>query len=416
MKFLIVTIMVALMALLVACQPAPEPVGVPEPVDVSGITEDMGVSSIDTDETEEDTTEEVVEEEVEEEPAVEEEVFAPEDMDVSGDFATTVEATEGDLINLDPQAVDPDGDDVSYRFTTPFDTRGLWQTRVGDAGEYIVTVSATDGQLTTEEDLLVVVYSANKPPIVDGDDVLYVKEGQTLTLDFDIYDPDGDEVIVSYSGWMLSSSKDVGYNAAGTHDAKLQAFDGEHKVMKEYQIIVENVNRLPSFTDLPSTVTAVEGDVIKLEPEASDPDGDVITFRFEAPFNSQGTWKTIVGNEGTITTTVIATDGEDEVSQDVVVIVLAANKAPIFKGNTVITVDEGEMVDLSFIVVEDPEGEDVSIDVSGWMTGLTKQTGYDDAGEYLVTITATDGELVSSTDVTVIVNDRNRPPQFIVVA
>ena len=45
-------------------------------------------------------------------------------------------------------AVDPDGDPIVYNFTQPLDEKGEWQTGDGDAGEYIVTVYASDGKST----------------------------------------------------------------------------------------------------------------------------------------------------------------------------------------------------------------------------------------------------------------------------
>ena len=44
-----------------------------------------------------------------------------------------------------------------YSFTEPLDRQGKWQTSYGDAGEYIITVTATDGELSTSEKVKLVV-------------------------------------------------------------------------------------------------------------------------------------------------------------------------------------------------------------------------------------------------------------------
>jgi hypothetical protein len=61
----------------------------------------------------------------------------------------------------------------------------------------------------------------------------------------------------------------------------------------------------------------------------------------------------------------------------------------------------------------DPNGEDVTITYSGWMDSSTKKTGYDDAGEYEVTVTCSDSSKTSQTaKVKVTVLDKNRPPKI----
>ena len=44
------------------------------------------------------------------------------------DFEVVVTGTEGEMIRLDPRAIDPDGDDVTFYFSEPFDESGRWQT------------------------------------------------------------------------------------------------------------------------------------------------------------------------------------------------------------------------------------------------------------------------------------------------
>jgi len=46
------------------------------------------------------------------------------------------------------------------------------------------------------------------------------------------------------------------------------------------------------------------------------------------------------------------------------------------------------------------------------MAEASYQTTYDDAGEYVVTVTVSDGFYDISQEVTVTVNDVNRPPVF----
>jgi hypothetical protein len=75
---------------------------------------------------------------------------------------------------------------------------------------------------------------------------------------------------------------------------------------------------------------------------------------------------------------------------------------------------ETDFIDLTeALSIEDEELGELVVRYSGWMTSATKQTGYDDAGEHTVTVTVTDSEgLITTTDVTIVVEDVNRPPVF----
>lgn len=80
---------------------------------------------------------------------------APVTTDVSRPALYTVTYTEGELVQLKPVAIDPDGTEVTYTFTPPVDADGSWQTRIGDEGEYRVAVGASDGKSQTVETVLV---------------------------------------------------------------------------------------------------------------------------------------------------------------------------------------------------------------------------------------------------------------------
>ena len=105
-----------------------------------------------------------------------------------------------------------------------------------------------------------------------------------------------------------------------------------------------------------------------------------------------------------------ASDGDLEDSRVFDLIVESLNKAPVIDIDDV-TVDEGDTITLDPDVT-DPDGDDVTVEYSGFMTSPTKQTDFDDAGEYTVTITASDGINEASVTITVTVNDVNRAPTF----
>ncbi|MBI5881211.1 hypothetical protein HZB90_03710, partial [archaeon] len=123
-----------------------------------------------------------------------------------------------------------------------------------------------------------------------------------------------------------------------------------------------------------------------------------------------GTWKTKKGDAGAYDTKVTATDGEKSTSKTVPVIVKKVNSAPEITAMSDLTVYEGDTITLK-PKIADADGDKLTVTYSGWMNSATKETGYDDAGEYDVKITAADPSgAVATEDVHITVINRNRPP------
>jgi phage gp45-like len=331
-------------------------------------------------------------------------------------YAARINAVEGETIQLQTRAVDPDGGEVTLTFGAPFNQSGAWATREGDAGEYDVTIVASDGTDEAEIMILVVVDRANRPPAIQGPSVIHVREGQWIDLNvFEISDPDGDDFIVSYAGWMNSSRYRTTFDDAGVYTVRIIAEDSAGNMAeREVTIEVENVNRPPVLEIQDASITVLEGEVASIMVMADDPDGDEVTITYGEPFDEDGTWQTTEGDAGTYEVDVRASDGEDVVQRTVTVTVEVANRPPVIEGPSVIRVKEGETIDLEALyTITDPEGEDVTVRYSGWMTTAVYTTNYEDSGEYEVTISASDSVNTANKSVTVIVEDVNRPPVFI---
>ncbi len=399
-------IVAALLVFLVACTAAPEepfPTGA-EVFDNDSVTWEA---------------EDILEDELPEAPETPEELV----QEPVEEPYFTVSAVEGDLIELSPEAIDPDGDKVTYAFTEPFDKKGRWQTNIGDEGRYYVAVEASDGKEETMETILVIVGRSNRPPVIDCTPVI-VKEGEMIDLhdSCTISDEDDTEVVVTYSGWMSSWRYTTTYDDAGTHKVVITASDKRdneilHIVKEEVLVTVKNVNRPPVFLDdFPSSITATENDVITLPTELiDDPDNDKVTVTFSDPFDNKGVWKTEIGDAGDYTIDVVASDGKTSEKRTVRISLALLNTAPVLKNIPDITVYEGETVVLP-VSATDREGDPLTVTYTGWMTSDTYETGYDDAGEYTVKVSVTDGAFTTSQVVHITVEDMNRPPVFVTPA
>lgn len=356
--------------------------------------------------------EETVKEELVEEESVDEATEKPEE-----DFAGTILTyTEGDLIELAPEAIDPDGDRVKYTFSEPISREGKWQTRIGDEGDYYVKVTASDGKLETEGYIKIVVTRANRAPVIDCVDKAVIKEGERFYVgDYcEISDEDDEEVVVYYGGWPGISRYTTTYEDAGTHQLLITANDKTHVVKQELKIVVMNVNRAPEFGDsFPTRIKGMEGDIITINTEdVIDPDGDSVKYTFSEPFNSKGIWSTRLGDAGEYNIDVVATDGETSTKKSIIVEISMRNTKPVLKAIPDIEVDEGDLIELN-IVASDREGDQLGVEISGWMNSDSYLTTYDDAGEYTTTVKVTDGEFETSQIVHIKVNDVNRAPEFV---
>jgi len=318
---------------------------------------------------------------------------------------------ETELVKLDLKAVDPDGDPITYTYSSPLNDKGEWQTKTGDVGEYKVTITASDGKSTTTQDLLIIVKSKDKAPIMQNINDITVNEGQTVSFSPVVSDPENDKIEITYSGWMKSSSYKTNYNDAGTHTVTVTVSDEVNKVSQTVNVVVNNVNRAPIISEL-SDITVKEGETVRISAVAADPDNEPVTIKYSAPLNDNGEWETEEGDVGKYKVTVTASDGKLASKQEVLVSVTSLNKPPTLDIVAEINVNEGETVMLS-PVATDPEGSEIVISYSGWMRSSTYETDYDDAGTYTVTVTASDGVNQVTKEVTINVEDVNRPPEFI---
>ncbi|MBI4144402.1 cadherin repeat domain-containing protein [Candidatus Woesearchaeota archaeon] len=342
---------------------------------------------------------------------VTETISAP-DIEISQPSIPTKTFREGDLVSFpNLKAVDPDGDPLTYKFSAPLDSSGKWQTKKGDSGTYATKIIVSDGQNSVEQEIMLNIKPANYVPVIYlASDRISIKEGETIDIPVSASDEDGDNVSLTYSGWLTEKTKDVGYKEAGTYKVFVTASDGKDSVTEEIIIEVINVNNPPVLDKIPS-MAVVETQSVVILPSAQDPDEDELTYTFSAPLDSDGRWQTKKGDAGEYTANITVSDGEFNDMGNVKIIVNELNLPPEINVSDAFRFIEGETVVIQYTAM-DPEGEDVSVSFSGWMTANTKQLNYNDAGTHTVIVTANDGKLTTSKTITVIVEDVNRAPVF----
>ncbi|PIZ52279.1 hypothetical protein COY27_00760 [Candidatus Woesearchaeota archaeon CG_4_10_14_0_2_um_filter_33_13] len=278
-----------------------------------------------TDESQNVDTTEVVEEEV----VLPElsETLESESSEESLSEVDTITVKENDLVRLNAKVTDPDNDKVTYFFSKPLNKLGEWKTNYGDAGEYLVTLSATDEKLTTEKKIKIVVERVNVAPVVEGVRDIVVNEGATVNFEPKVSDPNGDAISVKISEPLGSGNFVTDHTSAGEYQITVETTDGELETIKTFKLIVNDVNVLPELTGL-EDITVKEGETVKIEPKVSDLDGDEVLLTISDPVGNDGVWETSYTSHGVYVITVTANDGKDKVSKNIKVTVEDVNMAP----------------------------------------------------------------------------------------
>lgn len=256
--------------------------------------------------------------------------------------AIVIIAQETELISLSPDAEDPDKDTkLAYSYTSPFNENGEWQTKYGDAGQYTVTITVSDGELSSSSQALVIVNKKEEPPVIQKftPETTSLEANEDTSVDFSIEasDLNNDQLKFSWKVDNTETSTDkafsykLGFEDAGTHTVSVGVSDSTSEVSQSWSVNVKNVNRKPVLEKI-EVISIKETETVRITPSAVDPDKDSLTFRISEPVGDDGVWETSYESAGTYTVTVSVTDGIDTVTQDVKITVQNVNRPPVIKG------------------------------------------------------------------------------------
>ena len=241
-----------------------------------------------------------------------------------------VKVKENELLRIKVNAVDPDKDVVTLSYAKPLDKTGEWQTNYGDVGEYLSSISASDGKLTTLQKLKIIVQRINVPPTVEGIKDLVVKEGDLIKINPKIVDPNNDPVTITISSPLDKGKWQTDYKSAGEYLIKIRASDGELATEKKFKLTIEDVNVPPKVDNIPGVLHIKEGDLVAIKPVINDPDPNVkVKMTICKPVGDSGIWQTGYTDHGEYFVTVTVTDGKDTIKKDVRLIVDDVNAPPV---------------------------------------------------------------------------------------
>lgn len=240
---------------------------------------------------------------------------------------------EGDLVTLKPVVQDSEGKQVTVRYSTPLTAEGTWQTDYNDAGSYRVAIVADDGVRQTTKEITIVVEPKNHLPVLKNKDALKeitVVEGETVIVDPETSDLDGDVVKVTFGSPLGSDGTwETSSGDAGEYAVELTLSDGIDEVVETLKIYVDATNHVPQIRSV-ADLTVQETDLVTVEVEVSDLDGDILTVAFSEPLDDSGQWQTDYGSAGVYPITVTVSDGKTLKAEEFTLTVVNKNRAPAF--------------------------------------------------------------------------------------
>jgi YD repeat-containing protein len=360
------------------------------------------------------------------------------------------EAIAEQVLRYDALATDADGDAITY--SLPVKPTGMtvdaatgvlvWQPRSELLGTHDVMLKAADGRGGV--DLLffrINVTPPNKKPLITSQPTAEASSGRSYQYQVRALDGDGDPISYSLetapTGMTLSATTGLltwtpTAGQVGTQSVTLTASDGKGGIDTQtfaLNVLPSGQNRAPVITSTPRTSTRL-GNTYFYSIEATDPDGDALTYSLETAPTGMTlvsgiiAWNPTPGQFGNNLVVLRVSDGQFAVTQSFTINVSdrAVNRAPSITStpNTVTNLDQEYQYNLTGT---DPDGDYLlwSLDKAPVGMVIDPQTGSlrfspsaDQIGEHDVAVRLVDalGNEVTQ-EFTLTVTGTNAPPTIV---
>ena len=265
-----------------------------------------------------------------------------------------------------------------------------------------------------------------------------VNAGSTIRFAVNATDPDGDSLTYTATGLpdnaMFNTTTRIfswtpNTNQIGSYTVTFNVTDGQLSDSMNVLIKVHTVNQAPVLEQI-SNQTVNAGSTIRFAVNATDPDGDSLTYSLlldlpdNAMFNTTTrifSWTPGSGQLGSYIVTFAVSDGMLHDSKSVQITVNDNNNhAPIIGPVADVSVNQKEVLKVQ-VTASDPDGDYLIYSASNLPAGasfdpatrqFTWSPAYNQVGNYRVTFRVSDRTLSSSRDATFTVIKVNKAPYF----
>ena len=362
-----------------------------------------------------------------------------------------VKGVENSPVTIQLKGSDPDKEDagkLTYSCENPPKGATLdaktgkfdWTPDFLQAGTYDIQFKVTDtGNLSAGQTAHVTIEDLNRAPTIEAIAPQKVKENSPLTFKVIGKDEDTDNTL-TYSAQNLPKGAHFDaqthtfswtptFEQAGDYKVSFTVSDGKDKASITVPITVVNVNRAPEFVNL-TDQTVDENKTLKFTVKAQDPDaGSKLTVSAEglpdgAQFDAGSatfSWKPTFEQAGSYSITFTVSDGDTSISKKITITVNNVNRPPKFEAVPAQQVKENETLTFTVKATDPDAGTKLTYSVKDLPKGakfdaktgtFTWKPDFDQAGDYTVTFTVSDGQDEVTLPVTIKVENVNRAPSI----
>jgi serine protease len=338
----------------------------------------------------------------------------------------------GETVTFTASATDAEGDAISFAATglpsgATFTPAGAFSwPNASPAGTYTVSITASDGFLTSAPRAVNISVAANTAPTLSAVPNQTVRAGQALSFSVSATDAENDPVSFTATGVPAGATPSIAEGVwsffwaspvAGNYTVALTASDGLLTSTRSIAITV-SPNTPPAIGAIPAQ-TVRAGGSLAFTASATDAENDPVTFAATglptgATFSAAGAfaWSNATP-VGTFNVSITATDGLLTSAARVVPITVRANTAPSVEQVRNFTVRLQETVNLT-LRGSDPENDPLTFSATGLPggasltpAGVLSWPSASPGGDYTIAVTASDG-LLGSAPMTFTISVTNR--------
>jgi hypothetical protein len=273
------------------------------------------------------------------------------------------EINETQKIELGLKADDPDNDILTYTFSKPLNRRGEWQTTYGDAGNYNITITVSDGESYAKESVIIIVHRKDESPTIERfnpvENEISVDEGKQLK--FNIFASDLNNDKLQYI-WFLGDKEvsrgkellfETGFQDSGKYLIKAVISDGLNVISHSWDVNVKDIDIDAILSRIPNvSVQETETARIKL-PNLKNLG---LHINISGPIGNDNKWKTGYNDSGKYEVTLQVTGkgytGERKIQIDVI----NKDRKPEFTDLGHISINENEELKLKIKAI-DPDND-----------------------------------------------------------
>lgn len=287
---------------------------------------------------------------------------------------------------------DPDGDVITYNWTSP---AAITLTNPASANPtfiapdsnidmvYTFTLEVTDELGSKNSKTIDVTVISNLPPVIVTETIIYVFEGETVTLDASAStDPDDDVIIFEWfhadtafikKAPIINKNSSIAKFVAPQVESLtyipviIRAYDGAEDAYEVVKVYVKDIINLAPVANAGADIMVNEGALGTLDgSSSSDVEGKPITFLWTSGYLVLSNNKVVkptftapeVKTDTTVVISLVVNDGKlSSTPSSVKVTIKNVNKAPVAKAGADIVVNEGAQISVDGSASMDPDGD-----------------------------------------------------------